>query len=276
MIREMTTPSISDLPEGCVTDILSMTSPRDACRSGLISKAFHSAADSDAVWERFLPLDYREIIGKAVSPVLFNSKKQLYHRLSDSFILLDHAHLGLKLDKESGKKCYMLGARDLSIAWGDDTRYWEWGHVPESRFAEVGILNHVWWLDIRGKIASEMLSQKTTYVAYLVYRVTRDAWGLSGAGKTIVSFGVTRNERLNVRLQQPRPQARARALRAGPLLQAQVQAQGLASRNDGWLEIELGEFHCDDGDEGEVEMTFQEHHEHKGGLIVEGIELRPK
>ncbi|XP_076917664.1 putative F-box protein PP2-B12 [Bidens hawaiensis] len=265
------TPSISDLPEGCVTDILSMTSPRDACRSALISKAFHSAADSDAIWDRFLPPDYREIIGRAVTPVGFNSKKQLYHRLSDSYILLDHGHLGLKLDKESGKKCYMLGAKGLSIVWGDDSRYWEWGHVPESRFAEVGILKHVWWLDIRGKIASVMLSRKTTYVAYLVYRVTRDAWGLSGAGKAIVSVDGIRNETLNVRLQQLRPRGRAQAL-----VQAPVEAHAPAPRNDGWLEIELGEFYCGDGDEGEVEMVFQEHHDYKGGLIMEGVELRPK
>lgn len=27
----------------------------------------------------------------------------------------------------------MLGARDLSIAWQDDTRYWEWGCIAETR-----------------------------------------------------------------------------------------------------------------------------------------------
>ncbi|KAJ0739917.1 putative F-box-like domain superfamily protein [Helianthus annuus] len=46
-------PSFSDLPEGYVTDILSITSPRDACRASSISKAFHSAADSDAYRGRF-------------------------------------------------------------------------------------------------------------------------------------------------------------------------------------------------------------------------------
>ncbi|GKF94540.1 hypothetical protein Tco_0284240, partial [Tanacetum coccineum] len=30
------------------------------------------------------------------------------------------------------------------------------------------------------------------------------------------------------------------------------------------------------GDEGEVEMKFQEHDSFKSGLIVEGIELQPK
>ena len=45
---------------------------------------------------------------------------------------------------------------------------------------------------------------------------------------------------------------------------------------DGWPKIKLGEFYRDDGDEGEVEMKFQEHKTWKWGLIVDGIELRPK
>ncbi|KAI7733349.1 hypothetical protein M8C21_004476 [Ambrosia artemisiifolia] len=260
-------PTITDIPEGCVMDILSITSPRDTCRAASISKGFKSAADSNSVWERFLPPDYSELIARAVSPVDFESKKQLYHRLSESYIVLDRGYLGLKLDRESGKKCLMLGARKLSITWSDDTRYWEWGHVPESRFAEVGILRQVWWLDIRGKISSGMLSPKTTYVAYLVFRITRDSWGLSRPGKTIVRFGGAIYEKLNVYLQQPRTRGRP-----------QTQAHSGALRNDGWMEIELGEFYCDDGEEGEVRMAFEEHDcdQFKGGLIVEGIELRPK
>ncbi|KAI3704255.1 hypothetical protein L1987_74471 [Smallanthus sonchifolius] len=243
MAESNNAPTISVLSEGCVSDILSNTSPRDACRAASISKGFNLAADSDAVWDRFLPPDHREVIARAVSPVVFDSKKQLYHRLSESYILLDHGYLGFKLDIESGGKCYMLGARDLSIAWGNDTCYWEWGHATGSRFAEVGILRNVWWLDIHGQIASVMLSRKTTYVAYLVYRITRDSWGLSEPGKTIVSFGGVRNETSNVCLQQPQP------------------------RNDGWMEIELGEFYCDDGDEGEVEMVFRSITGIKGVLL---------
>lgn len=258
-------PSITILPEGCISDIISVTSPRDASRFAAISKTFNTAADSDAVWERFLPSDYREIIARAVSHVGFDSKKQLYLFLSDSHILLDHGRLAFKLDKESGKKCYMLGARDLSIAWQDDTRYWEWGHVPGgSRFAEVGILKEVWWLDIRGIIDSALLSQKSTYVAYLVYQITRGSRGLSEPAKTIVTFGGIRNETSIVYLQQPR------------VLGQEPAAATYTMRNDGWMEIELGEFYCNDGNEGEVEMVFHEHVHWKSGLIVEGIQLRPK
>ena len=46
--------------------------------------------------------------------------------------------------------------------------------------------------------------------------------------------------------------------------------QGLGERKDGWIEIELGYFYNDQGDE-EVKGEHL-----KGGLIVEGIEIRPK
>lgn len=49
-------------------------------------------------------------------------------------------------------------------------------------------------------------------------------------------------------------------------------------REDGWIEIELGSFYNDGGDGKEVEMCLKEvKGQHlKGGLIVEGIEIRPK
>ncbi len=53
--------------------------------------------------------------------------------------------------------------------------------------------------------------------------------------------------------------------------------EGLDERKDGWIEIGLGYFYNDQGDE-EVKMCLKEvKGEHlKGGLIVEGIEIRPK
>nr|GEV02562.1 hypothetical protein [Tanacetum cinerariifolium] len=262
-----TAASISVLPEGCISDIISLTSPRDASRAAAISKTFNTAADSDAVWEQFLPPDYRHVIARVVSPVVFETKKELYMYLSQSsLVLLDRGTLGFKLDMDSGKTCYMLGAKDLSIAWHDDTRYWERAHVPESRFAEVAILRQVWWLDICGRIPSMMLSPKSTYVAYLVFRITRDSMGLAVPAKATVSFGGIRNETSNVYLKQPRVWAHEEApTHAAP-----------TTRKDGWMEIGLGELYHEDGDEGDVEMKFQEHHSFKSGLIVEGIELRPK
>ncbi|KAI8537977.1 hypothetical protein RHMOL_Rhmol09G0065100 [Rhododendron molle] len=81
--------NFSVLPEGCISQILSMTSPRDACRSSAIPSGFGAAANSDSVWEKFLPSDHRQIISRSVSPVVFfSTKKQLYFSLCDSPLLL--------------------------------------------------------------------------------------------------------------------------------------------------------------------------------------------
>ena len=38
-----------------------------------------------------------------------------------------------KIEKASGKKSYLLSARELYITWADEPMYWSWKHVPESR-----------------------------------------------------------------------------------------------------------------------------------------------
>lgn len=71
------------LPDDCISLIISLTSPRDACRMALLSHAFNSIADSNAVWQMFLPLDYIHIISNSSSPpsLLSLPKKDLYFSL---------------------------------------------------------------------------------------------------------------------------------------------------------------------------------------------------
>jgi hypothetical protein len=162
----------NELPEGCIAAILSHTTPIDACRFSLISKTFCSAADSDAVWNRFLPSDPNfidSIISHSPSLANIPSKKDLYLALSDRPIIIDNGKKvfffitvnffiiyyimitfeiffffelivqnsveiqSFQLDRKSGKKCYMLAARSLAIAWGDNDEYWTWITMPDSR-----------------------------------------------------------------------------------------------------------------------------------------------
>ena len=83
---------ISVLPEGCISDIVSLTSPKDACRVCAVSHIFRAAAESNAVWERFLPSDYQAIIARSSSSsdiLNLSSKKKIYLSLSDNPILID-------------------------------------------------------------------------------------------------------------------------------------------------------------------------------------------
>ncbi|KAK4262229.1 hypothetical protein QN277_027811 [Acacia crassicarpa] len=43
------------------------------------------------------------------------------------------------LAKESGKNCYMIGAKGLCIIWGDTPRYWNWICIPQSRILRRGL-----------------------------------------------------------------------------------------------------------------------------------------
>ncbi|KAM7462025.1 hypothetical protein LguiA_030146 [Lonicera macranthoides] len=262
----------SMLPEGCISEILSLTSPWDACRSSAVSPVFKSAADSDAFWERFLPSDYLSILARSVSPVVYTTRKQLYFLLSDSPILLDGGELSFMLDKRSGKKCYMLPSTELSIAWMNDARYWKWPSIRESRFSEVAQLIIVCWLEIRGYIRSRMLSPMTTYAAYLVYKISqRINYGLDCLANTLVRFigdGVE-SDTFVVFLKEPVE----RLIPRGSTYRLPRR------REDRWMEIELGSFFNGRGDDnGEVMMELMEIElgHNKCGLILEGIEVLPK
>ncbi|XP_004309340.1 PREDICTED: F-box protein PP2-B1-like [Fragaria vesca subsp. vesca] len=93
---------------------------------------------------------------------------------------MDNGKMSFSLDKWSGKKCYMICARELFIVWAQDkSRYWSWISVAESRFKEVASLDEVCWLEIRGKIDMSILSPWTLYKAYLVYKLTKRHYGFN-------------------------------------------------------------------------------------------------
>ncbi|CAK9173804.1 unnamed protein product [Ilex paraguariensis] len=259
----------SSLPEGCISYITSFTSPRDACRVAAISSTFKSAAESDIVWEKFLPSDYPEIISRSVSPVVYSTKKELYFLLCNSPILLDEGKLSFVLNKCSGKKCYMLRAIELSIVWGGSSEYWKWTSLPESRFSVVAELLGVTWLDIGGKMKTQMLSPKTTYAVYLVFKLAKNNRGLEVPVKASVRF---------VAEIQDRAENSDDTVYLKLAKDRQPNGRFPQKRGDGWMEIELGQFFNDHGDDSEVEMQLKETQEHlgKSGLIVKGIELWPK
>ncbi|KAJ4967653.1 hypothetical protein NE237_014354 [Protea cynaroides] len=285
------------LPEDCISKIISFTSPRDACKASVVSTVFRSAADFDLVWERFLPTDYRQILSSSVSPFpfVFSSKKKLYLHLCDNPVLIDNGTKTFALEKCSGKKCYMIGAKALSIARGDDPKLWNWKPSPESRFSEVAVLRNILWLEVRGRMETRQLSPSTTYVAYLVLNFTDFVFGfsfspaevsvkLAGSGEEVKAvhlnpigrqrqqFEVYWDLRGGSVLMRQEPMADAADQQ--PLQDLQVPKE----RGDGWMEIELGEFFNEKGEDGDVEMSLMEVKgaNWKCGLIIQGIELRPK
>ncbi|KAM0878886.1 hypothetical protein ACQ4PT_034592 [Festuca glaucescens] len=292
---------ITRLPEELLSAALSRTSPRDACRAATVSPAFRDAADSDAVWACFLPRDLPPLADGELPPAPPPPcKKNLFLRLSDSGspLLLPDKLVSMWLDRDTGAKCYMLSARELSIVWGDTPQYWSWIPLADSRFSEGAQLLHVCWFDISGKIPCKMLSQDTIYAAYIVFKVNEHFLGLDyPVQEASVSVGETNLTR-KVCLQSndedeneagavprhywpvrsyPPQRTRRRNRRVVPPHGENV---GLPlKRADGWMELELGEFfNAGDGEDGEVSFSLMETKggNWKSGLIVQGIEIRRK
>ncbi|KAI5398597.1 hypothetical protein KIW84_064099 [Lathyrus oleraceus] len=127
--------NIDTLPEDCVSKILSYTSPKDACTFSMVSSTLQSPANSDTLWRTFLPSDYDHILSRTLNPLTLqpSSYKHLFYSLSQQPLLLDKGNISFKLDKCSGKKSYILSARELSITWSNDPMYWSWRPTTESR-----------------------------------------------------------------------------------------------------------------------------------------------
>ncbi|KAK6917108.1 Phloem protein 2-like [Dillenia turbinata] len=265
-------------PEGCISTILSLTSPEDAIRLSLVASNFRSAADSDAVWEKFLPSDYEDLISRAVdfssSWLNFESKKDLYFRLCDSPLLIDDGQLSFWLDKQTGKKCYMIAPRALHISWGDTPEYWKWISVPESRFPEVAVLLSVCWLEIRGRIKCSFLSPNTTYAAFLVFKLEDEHYGFTLDYEAMdVSVGTNASTSQTRGAYLSRETRNQQYRKRKPLEDMNQKIEYPNKRSDGWFEVELGEIFIE-RDDGDLEMSVLETKRlyWKSGLIVQGIE----
>ncbi|CAK9184582.1 unnamed protein product [Ilex paraguariensis] len=211
------------LPEECIVHVLSCLSPRDACQASLISLEIRDFAKSDVLWEKFLPPDYREIMSRLV--------------------FLWHLH---------PKKSCFSSSRVLFSLMG------------VIRFPEVAELKMVCWLEIYGKINTRMLSPNTVYVACLIVKIADRAYGLDSLPSEVsVEVGDYRSRGL---IYLRKNNCCKRSLESN-LIPSGIEAlrtsvsvgeeQVHCEREDGWLEIELGEFY-NDGSEREVKMSLKE------------------
>ncbi|KAM1144559.1 hypothetical protein FF1_033345 [Malus domestica] len=275
------------LPEDCFAHILSFTSPGDACRSSLVSSSFRATADADSVWRKFLPSDHKQILSRFVSPIAYSSSKDLFMKLC-SPNLIDGGDKMFFVEKSTGKKCYMLSARDLSISWGSHPLYWTWRPCLQSRFAEVAELRTIWWLEICGTTNTQMLSQKTVYGAYLIIKIANRAYGLDtlpsevslevGSYKSQGSIYLSKRNDIKSGKQASSEHEHFPKVVRASRSRVLDEDRGGSKRGDGWMEVEIGSFYNGECDEKDVRMSLREVKgvHLKAGLIVEGIELRPK
>ncbi|AEC05559.1 unnamed protein product [Arabidopsis thaliana] len=299
------------LPEDCISKVISHTSPRDACVVASVSKSVKSAAQSDLVWEMFLPSEYSSLVLQSANHL---SKKEIFLSLADNSVLVENGKKSFWVEKASGKKCYMLSAMELTIIWGDSPAYWKWITVPESKFEKVAELRNVCWFEVRGKISCGMLSKGTHYSVYVVFKTANGrSYGFDlvpvEAGVGFVGKVATKK---SVYFESGNADSRSatshysgisyamvsRAFRMRrPWMQVQREEEeevegerergmnvvGPKERVDGWSEVELGKFYinnggCGDDGSDEIEISIMEtqNGNWKSGLIIQGIEIRPE
>lgn len=155
------------------------------------------------------------------------------------------------------------------------------------RFAEVVELKTICRLEIQGKMKTGELSPNTTYGAYLLMKISDKSFGLDSI-PTEISVRVGNQEFVNTAyIRHPRARSKKEKLESlfyrnrMEILKSRVNKgeEGLPrEREDGWLEIELGEFFNGGNGDEEITMRLMEvkGYHVKGGLVIEGIELRPK
>ncbi|XP_009596287.1 F-box protein PP2-B13-like [Nicotiana tabacum] len=277
---------VHDLPEDCICTIISLTSPTDVQKLSLVSSTFRSAAALDYVWNVFLPCDWQDITRKSVTLLKYSTKRELFLCLCNS-ILIEGGNKSFALDKSTGKKSYVISANELSILYGDEPDHWNWKTIPESRFAEVAELRTICRLEIQGKMKTGELSPNTIYGAYLLMKISDGSFGLDSI-PTEISVRVGNQEFVNTAyIRHPRARSKKEKLESlfyrnrMEILKSRVNKgeEGLPrEREDGWLEIELGEFFNGGNGDEEITMRLMEvkGYHVKGGLVIEGIELRPK
>ena len=130
----------------------------------------------------------------------------------------------------------------------------------------MAYLDSVRRLDIRGTIGTEMLSPKTEYVAYLVFKLVNWSNELEYA-KSSIRF-VDYESEIDAENQ-------ANTVHLPRLQESEADIPKM--RKDGWMEVKLGYFNSKKGTDGPVEVRLIGMKPiYEGGLTVEGIEFRPK
>jgi hypothetical protein len=127
------------------------------------------------------------------------------------------------------------------------------------------VLLEVWFFHIKTSVNFLGLSANTHYGAYLIFKRTEDSKGLDVIMNTSVSAGREHHDKMSVCL-KPTKKTPSKVGRPREL-------------SDGWSELELGRFYCDNVTaDKEAVIIIQETNRldiRKTGLTIAGIQIRP-
>ncbi|KMZ74442.1 hypothetical protein ZOSMA_129G00350 [Zostera marina] len=278
----------NSLPEDCISHIFSLTSPRDACCFAALSRHSRSLADSDLVWVQFIPSKYEITLSRAVTPVHFSSKKDLFFRLCVP-IIIDDGENSFAMDESTGKQNYMISSKVVTPILYPH----HYITLPESRFPNVLVVK-----DYSEEFSNEVLlfyntmlkcvelSEKTTYVVHLIYKLdfetlSRDRqYAYLGSSKLAFSDDAVFNFSCLISKEDS---LKIYSDGDHEFLRNYIRMESssyFAKEREGcgqWMEVALGEFFNEivAGKE-EVFLDFTYYMLTSCSLIIEGIEFRVK
>ncbi|XP_014756608.2 F-box protein PP2-B10 [Brachypodium distachyon] len=326
---------IDRLPEELLVQVISLTSPRDAFCAAAVSRDFQAAADSDAVWSRFLPGELprfaKGVLPKPKPTTPPMSKKALFERLSGQPALLPQKSTRMQLDRATGAEWFTLSASGMQIL---RRRYFTTIRVDPSRCTTRGrsvripsqVLNtycNVYigfylvqrnthqsvtncfeaqlqttlWKSctIGAKVQSKVLPRNTTYAAYMVFKLPGKFYGLDfpyqeasiavGGSESTVTRQVCLQGYIDDEDQKHVLPGHYGIIRHPEGVPPGGEVVFPRRRDDGWMEVELGEFRNDGGGDDEVSMCLKDGHTgtmigllnpRRSKLVLWAIELRSK
>lgn len=145
-------------------------------------------------------------------------------------------------------------ARDLSITWGEDKRYWHWPSIKETseEIVDIAELLNVCWLEIHGKFEISKLTPGIKYEIVFVVMLKDPAYGWEVP--------------INIKLTLPDGNTQ------------QHKENFVEKARSTWFEIPVGEFIAQPKKGGSLEFSLYEleHLNWKKGLLVKGAAIRPK
>ncbi|KAL1223955.1 Protein PHLOEM PROTEIN 2-LIKE A5 [Cardamine amara subsp. amara] len=161
--------------------------------------------------------------------------------------------------KKQKKQFFMINARDLSITWSDNPKYWSWlpltNEKTNDEVVEFAVLNKVCWLDVSGKFDTKNLRSGTKYEVVFVVKLEDTAYGWDWAPIKL---------KLVVPSSSETPQEHS--------------VNFLEYIGKQWVDIPAGEFKMSKENVGEISFSLYEHEANmwRSGLIVKGVVIRPK
>ncbi|PWA69710.1 phloem protein 2-A1 [Artemisia annua] len=122
-----------------------------------------------------LPHEFEAIIKDSDTVIDKSSIDKLYDG-----VFLNEKRKKYWVDKASNGNCFMVFARDLSVTWGEDSRYWCWPNINKETsevVLDVAELLNVCWLDVNGKFEISKLTPGIKYEVVFVVMMKDSAYG---------------------------------------------------------------------------------------------------